>query len=117
MVSFPPAERTSLEAILTHYCRKRCPEHLHDRVKLTFRIEGLIVTLFERRPSFPDKTRWVECDVARFRYFKNRNQWALYWRDSKRRQGRHLYDRLRPNRSIEPLLAEVDKDPAGIFWG
>jgi hypothetical protein len=56
-------------------------------------------------------------DIARFHYYKARNQWVLFWRDSKRRQGWHRYDGISPNRSIEPLLAEVDKDPTGIFWG
>jgi hypothetical protein len=27
------------------------------------------------------------------------------------------YDRIRPSASINDLLAEIDHDPTGIFWG
>jgi len=116
-MTLPITERLPLEAILTHYCDKRVPPHVRDKVQLSFRIEGNIVTLFEKRAAFRDPSRWIDIGVARFHYYKNRNQWVLYWRDSKRRQGWHLYDEIKPNRSIEPLLAEVDRDPTGIFWG
>ena len=114
-MALPVTEKLSLEAILAHYCEKRVPLHVRDRVQLHFRIEGHIVTLFEKRPSVRDRTRWIEGYVARFRYVKSRDQWELYWRDSHSRW--HLYDRIAPTRSIEPLLAEVDRDPTGIFWG
>lgn len=103
--------------IQNHYCEKRVPLHVREKVRLTFRIEGNVVTLFEQRVSFQDRSRWIDIDVARFHYYKTRHQWVLYWRDSKRRQAWHAYDHIKPNRSIEPLLAEVDKDPSGIFWG
>jgi hypothetical protein len=114
-MNLPIAELTSLEAILNHFCRTRCPEHLHDRVQLTFRIEGLIATIFERRPYFHDRSRWTQTDIARFRYFKNRDVWELYWVDRNSRW--HRYGQCRANHSIEPLLADVDKNSTGIFWG
>jgi hypothetical protein len=27
------------------------------------------------------------------------------------------YDNIDPSASIDPLLAEIDADPTGIFWG
>jgi hypothetical protein len=108
-------ERLSLEAILSLYCEKRVPPHVRDKVRLTFRIEGSLVTLFEQRPRYDNPAVWLDLDVARFRYVAPRNQWELYWLDSNGRW--HYYDRLRPSRSIEPLLAAVDNDPTGIFWG
>ena len=107
----------SLEAILAHYCETRVPLHVRNQVQLSFRMEGHLVTLFEKRVSFQDRSRWIDIDIARFRYYKNRNQWVLFWRDSKRRQGWHRYEDIKAGPSIEPLLAEVDKDPTGIFWG
>ena len=73
------------------------------------------MTLFEKRVVFRDPSRWIEVPVARFRYVKVRNEWELYWLDRNSRW--HFYDNIRPNPSIEPLLAEVDKDPTSIFWG
>jgi hypothetical protein len=28
-----------------------------------------------------------------------------------------LYDDVAPSRDVGPLLAEIDEDPTGIFWG
>jgi Protein of unknown function (DUF3024) len=40
--------------------------------------------------------------------------WALYWRDRNLRF--HAYD-LPPSRAVDDLLAEINRDPTGIFWG
>jgi hypothetical protein len=113
----PVAERLSLEAILAHYCEKRVPLHVRDRVQMSFRIEGNAVTLFEKRPRYDNRSIWLEIDIAKFRYVVDRKQWVLFWGDSRRRKGWHRYEEIRPSRSIEPLLAEVDQDPTHIFWG
>ena len=89
------------------------PLHVRDKVQMSFRIEGNVVTLFEKRVAFQDRSRWIDIDIARFRYIKVRKEWELYWHDSHSRW--HVYDRIRPNPSIEPLLAEVDQDPTGNF--
>jgi len=114
-MTLPAAERLSLEAILAHYCEKKMPLRVRHQVLLQFRIEGNIVTLFEKRVSFRDRSKWIEEPVARFKHVKIRNQWELYWLDRNSRW--HFYPRVRLNRSIEPLLAEVDYDPTHIFWG
>ena len=41
--------------------------------------------------------------------------WSLSWRDRNLRF--HAYDLLAPSRRVEDLLAEIDRDPTGIFWG
>ena len=86
-MTIPVTERMSLEAILANYCEKRVPLHVRDKVRMSFRIEGNIVTLFEKRIAFGDQSRWIDIDVARFHYYQNRNQWVLFWRDSKRHRG------------------------------
>jgi len=43
-------ERLSLEAILAQYCEKRVPLHVRNKVQMAFRIEGSLVTLYEKRP-------------------------------------------------------------------
>jgi hypothetical protein len=39
----------------------------------------------------------------------------LYWRDRNLRF--HLYDLVTPSPHVEDLLAEIDRDSTGIFWG
>jgi hypothetical protein len=41
--------------------------------------------------------------------------WTLYW---PRHTGRwHRYDDLAAAAEVGPLLAEIDTDPDGVFWG
>jgi hypothetical protein len=58
---------------------------------------------------------WTRFPIARLRYVKTRGVWSLYWRDRNVRF--HTYDLVLPTANIEELLAEVDRDPAAIFWG
>ena len=41
--------------------------------------------------------------------------WTLSWRD--RHLNWHRYDRTAPTAHVDPLLAEIDADPAAILWG
>jgi hypothetical protein len=52
-------------------------------------------------------------DVAQLRYIDT--AWSLYW---KRANGRWKhYDGVAPAADVAPLLAEIDADPDGVFWG
>jgi hypothetical protein len=65
------------------------------------------------RPGFgPD---WTRFPIARLRYTKTRNKWSLYWRDRDLRF--HLDDLVAPSSHVEDMLAEVERDATGIFWG
>ncbi len=44
-----------------------------------------------------------------------KRRWVLYWRDRNLRW--HEYDLLEPGPTFEEALAEVERDPTGIFWG
>lgn len=58
---------------------------------------------------------WTRFPIARLRYTKASKRWSLYWRDRNLRF--HEYDLIASSASIEDLLAEIDRDPTGIFWG
>ena len=81
-----------------------------------------------RRAAAPDRraaTRTVACGlraradqllpIARLRYTAATTSWTLLWRDRNLRF--HIYDLLPPSHSVQDLLAELDRDPTGIFWG
>lgn len=51
----------------------------------------------------------------RFHYTKARREWATFWRDRNSRF--HRYHLLAPSPQIDALLAAVDDDHSGIFWG
>jgi hypothetical protein len=75
------------------------------------------VTVVERRVPWRADAgpEWTRRPIARLTYTASTRLWTLYWRD---RHGRfHLYDQLTPTPKIDDVLAEVDRDPTGIFWG
>lgn len=75
------------------------------------------LTLLEcRAPRRQDLgPQWTRYPVARFHYAPSTGHWTLYWRD--RNLTFHRYDRLPPTPDLESLLAEVEHDPAHLFWG
>lgn len=76
------------------------------------------ITILECRPPWdPERMgpEWTRFPIARLRYTKSRWEWSLYWRD--RNLKFHRYDRIQPAADIRRLIAEIDRDPTGIFWG
>jgi hypothetical protein len=114
-MALTPLQEAQVTKQLAAYCEARVPARVRDQVRLGFRIDGHAVELLESRPSMDDPRVWREQGVAKFRYVASRGVWHLYcqFRDLKW----HEY-RPRPTaRSFAVLLAEVDRDPTGIFWG
>jgi len=111
----PTLTKHLIEERLSAYCEQRVPVHVRDQVRLTFKIRGNSVTLFEQRPSFPERKNWVDILIAQFRYDQNTNKWALYWAD---RNGKwKKYADFIPRLNFEDLLMELEEDPHRVFWG
>jgi Protein of unknown function (DUF3024) len=104
-------------ARVRRWCRARVPGHVRAEVRVEADIAERHVTIVECRPPWrPESgTEWMRFPIARLRYSKATRLWSLYWRD--RNLKFHEYDRVRATASIEDLLAEIDHDPAAIFWG
>jgi len=111
----PEPQRARISELLTDYCEATVPQRVRDKVRLSFRIEGNVIDLFEVRPRFRVPRQWQEEGVARFRYVQSRRVWRLYcqYRDLRW----HEYEPHFEARSFDELLTEVDQDPTGIFWG
>jgi hypothetical protein len=99
------------------YCESRVPEDLREEIRIECTRRGNSITIVERRPPWnPDfGSEWSTTKVAQLRHDDTGKTWALYCPDSNGRW--HHYDRVRPNPTVEPLLAEIEADPTGIFWG
>lgn len=80
-----------------------------------YREEGNAVILFEQRPTWKDKSKWMMCDVAKFRYVIKEGKWHLYCRN--RYSEWVHFDPMEPVEKFEQALREVDVDTTGIFWG
>ncbi|MDE0232372.1 MAG: DUF3024 domain-containing protein [bacterium] len=93
------------------------PPRAKGLVRYEIDLTDRAITLFECRPPWRDDTgpEWTRFPICRFRYTKVRGEWSLYWRDRNRRF--HKYDLAHPTPLIDLLVAKVEQDPTGIFWG
>jgi hypothetical protein len=95
---------------------KRVPPKVADKIRLAYAFRGNSVTITEHRaPWMGGSTEWTSHAVAKLRYNPRTGTWTLYWRDRNSRW--HEYDRVPPVKDIDCILAEIDRDPTGIFWG
>ncbi len=93
------------------FCKEKSPPEHVDRVRVEPTVRGRTVTIVEHELFDED---WLDIMVARLKYDTDTAHWTLYWPD---RNGRfHRYEDLRPG-PVASLLAEVDRDPFGSFWG
>ena len=101
--------------MLSLYCAERVPRDLRHQIKLGYSIRTTAVTIYQQRLADPG--RWIRLVVAQLRHNAALNHWKLYC-TNRRTLGRwHRYDLAPPAATIEPLLAEIDHDPTGVFWG
>jgi hypothetical protein len=99
------------------FCERRIPAKLADEVRLEVVATATSLTIVERRaPWSPDiGPEWTLSEVARLRLDPRALTWSLLWR---RASGRWApYVDVAPSSDIEPLLAAIDDDLLGVFWG
>lgn len=123
--SLPSEVREAAEQRLGIFCERRIPPHIQDQVRLDFGFRGRSATLYELRPPLLPETQgsipesWIRIPVAQFRYDPKTRRWSLYCADRNSRW--HPYGEYGGSTTSSPkldvLLAEVDDDPTGIFWG
>jgi hypothetical protein len=93
------------------------PERAIGHIRYEIDVDPRAITILECRPPWREGlgTEWTRFPVARLRYTQARREWQIYWRDRNLRF--HMYDLAAPTPNIEALLAEIDADRTGIFWG
>lgn len=100
------------------FCESRVPEEHRDEIRLECSRRGDTITIVERRPPWNPEligTDWTSLKVAQLRFDAASGQWSLYCADRNERWW--AYDNIDASGSVDPLLAEIDEDPTGIFWG
>jgi len=116
-VALPADAHAAAVSQIERFCDERVPEELRSEVRLEHRVRGNTITIVERRPPWSELTGpdWTSSRVAQLRYDEDSRTWSLYWIDGSDRWW--LYDDAEPAPDLGPLLAEIDEDPTGIFWG
>jgi Protein of unknown function (DUF3024) len=114
----PPDTRDAALSAVEVFCESRIAEELRNEIRLECSRRGNAITIVERRhPWNPELIgdEWTTMKIAQLRHDPASKTWSLYCRDSNDRWWR--YDDIAPSASVDALLAEIDADPTGIFWG
>jgi hypothetical protein len=115
-MALPILVKTLVEKKVGDFCKKRVPAHVLDKLNLSNKIRGNNVTIFENRaPWHPDMKEWTSMAIAQLRYDEKTGKWTLYCADRNDRW--HEYYDMEPTKDIGKILAEIDEDPTGIFFG
>lgn len=114
-MELPEVTKKLVENSLGSFCEHRVPPHARKQVRLSFGFQDEIVTLFEERVVYNDATRWTKMPIAQFHFNLEDKTWSLFYSD--RHEKWHHYDRVKPSRTFNHLLKEVENDPTHIFWG
>lgn len=98
------------------YCERRIPERLRDQIRVESATRGDSITIFECHPPWRvEDDEWSRVPVAQFRLETATAKWSLYCRLACGRWRR--FDPAPEADRIEKVIAEVEADPTGIFWG
>jgi hypothetical protein len=115
VMAFSELELKRIDRTVGGLCRGRSRPEFADRLRIVYEIEGHTVSVYEERPPWDDVGEWTRMGVARFRFIRTRGEWQLYWM---RRDLRwHRYDTDGPANGLATLVAVVDADEHGAFFG
>jgi hypothetical protein len=114
-VALPELVRARVEKQLAAYCERRVPLDVRHLVRLSFKVHGKLVTLFEDRVIHDKPDQWVSVPIAQFRFDPERTEWTLYCCDQNGRW--FVYKHADAARDIGALLHAVELDVTRIFWG
>jgi hypothetical protein len=112
----PAAAKNLVEKKLDAFLGKRVPPKFADQIRLSYKFRGNSVTVYEHRAPWSKRyPEWSISAVAQLRYNTGNGTWMLYWQDRNSRW--HEDEGLAPVKNLDLILAELDRDPTGIYWG
>lgn len=115
-MAFTDAELAYIDITVGAFVRRRQPEpEIQKEIRYEMTIEGHTVTMWVIRPGWLDRSTESRQGVARFRYTRTRDGWALYWMRADMKW--HTYPEVPPSRHLAPLVRAVEEDALCCFFG
>lgn len=114
-MSLPPLARQRAEHLLIPLCARRSPADLREKVRVSFSITGNQIAIQEHRTCRDDPRTWSAMDIAILDYDAESSTWELFCFDRDSR--RISYSPTIPTADLDALIATIDTDSSGIFWG
>jgi hypothetical protein len=94
-----------------------CDQRSADDYRIEHTIRGASITILERRPPWNPAygSEWSSMRIAQLRYVEPTRRWTLYAAGGDDRW--HAYEFAAPTADVARLLAAIEQDRTGIFWG
>ena len=114
-VAFTEIEIHKIRKLVGTLCQKRSPEHIRDKLRCEYRIQNQEVIIFEVRPRWNNPSEETWAPFAKLKFIRSKNHWRLFWQRADMKW--HKYGPLDSSRSLAELVAEIDADTHGCFFG
>lgn len=115
-MAFSNFELNLIDSTVGDLCRRCSPAHVADQLRTVHEVGGHAVTIFEERPDWVDPSLgWMRNPVARFRFYRSRGEWVLYWMPSDLKW--HAYEPASGLTDLPSLTAVVERDALCAFFG
>ena len=115
-VSFSELELKRIDRTVGELCRRHSPLEHADELRVTYAVEGHSVSMYEERPPWRGEGEWTRHGIARFRFYRSRGEWQLYWMRRDLRWHRYEPDDEMPT-DLASLVALVEADRYRAFFG
>ena len=116
-MSLPELTQRLIDSSLAAYCDGKISAQVRDQLRLAYTFSSNSVTLNEERVVYDAPGKWTKMPIAQFRFDTLDKCWRLYCAHPKRHDGWLLYPDAEPAKNFDTLLAALDQDRSGAFWG
>ena len=114
-MAFSEIEIYKINSFVGTLCEIRSPEHIRDKLRYEYKIENHDVILYEIRPRWDKPDEQTEMPCAKLKFVRSQNVWKLFWHRANMKW--YAYDPCKSSRDLAELIAEIDTDPHGCFFG
>ncbi|MBT9439028.1 MAG: DUF3024 domain-containing protein [Desulfobacterales bacterium] len=114
-MAFTEIEIHKINKFVGALCKKRSPGHIRDKLRYEYKIESQDVILFEIRPRWDEPNEQIRLPFAKLKFVRTQNIWKLFWQRADMKW--HKYGPFESSRDLVELVAEIDADPHGCFFG
>jgi hypothetical protein len=114
-MAFSELELKLIDHTVGALCRRRTLPQFADQLRFVYEVDGHSVAIFEDRPPWRGRGAWTHRGIAKFRYYRSRRTWQLYWLRQDLKW--HLYEPEPETADLAALVAAVDEDTYGAFFG
>lgn len=114
-MAFTELDLERIDRTAGDFCRRKSPASVRDRVRVEYRVTRHEVLIYEIRPAFRDPSQWTEHGIAKLRFVRTAGEWRLLWQRASLKW--QSYEPLASSRDIRDLLAEIERDRYGCFFG